>query len=164
MIITHNEQFPPAPFGATRYFSNTPVLSTNAAVPAGCPLTYAMVLNRYDTQMFSIPGWFASRLPGFVMFEVSGYIAVNDSTKTNNCDFFIRYGTAYSNTAPNGYNTSGIVTLSPANYGTWKFFKFAVTGNIPSNGTGKVTININGNNDGTGTNWWVAGLQVRKLQ
>jgi hypothetical protein len=164
MIITHNAQYPPNPFDSTRYFSNTPVLSTNVAVPAGCPLTYAMALNRFDTQMLLPANWFPSRLPGFLMFEVSGYIAANDSTKTNLCQMFIRYGSVYSNSPPNGYDGSQAITFSPADYGTWRFFKVVVNGTIPSNGTGKATININSNNDGTGTNWWVAGLSIRKLQ
>ena len=164
MIITHNAQYPPAPLSATRYYSNTPVLSSNAAVPAGCPLTYAMAVNRYDTQIFLPANWFPSRLPGFVMLEVSGYIAANDGTKTNSCGFFLRWGSAYSNTPPNGYDASAVVNLAPVDYSTWKPFKLVVRGTVPSNGTGMVTVNINSNNDGTGTNWWIAGMTLRKLQ
>ena len=164
MIITHNAQYPPNPFDSTRYFSNTPILSTNAAVPIGCPVTYAMAINTYDTQIDLPANWFPSRLPGFLMIEVSGYIAANDSTKTNNCGMFIRYGSAYSNTPPNGYDGSQAVNFAPADYGTWKPFKIVVKGTIPSNGTGMATVNINSSNTGTGTNWWVAGLSLRKLQ
>lgn len=164
MPITHNIQYPPAIDTSTTYWTSTPTLSSNAAVPTGCPYTYAVQIGRFDFRIYDPLKWFPSRLPGAVTFEISGYAAVNDNTKTNTCDIFIRYGSSYSNTTPNGYDASQVVRLSPANYGTWTFFKFAVNGTIPSNGTGMVTINMNGNNDGTGTNWWVAGLQLRKLQ
>lgn len=164
MIITHNAQYPPNPNSSTSYWSITTQASTNAGVPAGCPLPYATQISRFDFRIASLANWFPSRMPGFVMIEVSGYLAANDSTKTNNCGMFIRYGSAYSNTPPNGYDGSAAINFAPADYATWKPFRIVVRGTIPSNGTGMATVNINSNNDGTGTNWWVAGLSLRKLQ
>lgn len=162
MIITHNLQYPPDPTGSTSYWSNGTQLSSNVGVPAGCPFTYATQVGTYDFRIASNSNWFPSRLPGFVLLEVSGYLIAKDSTQSNNMSMFIRYGTIYSNTAPNGYDGSQALAFAPSAYATWKPFKVAVTGTIPANGTGSVSVNMNANSPGT--EWWIAGLSIRKLQ
>jgi hypothetical protein len=131
-------------------------------VPAGCPLPYATQVDDYDFRIASGADWLPTRLPGFVLLQVSGYLVAKNSSQTNNLSMFLRYGSSYSNTPPNGYTGGSSLVFAPSDYATWRFFTAAVSGTIPANGTGLVTVNMNATS--SGTEWWVAGLSIRKIQ
>jgi hypothetical protein len=151
-------QYPPTPDTALGWAA-TRTISSNAAVPVGCPNSYAIKVPMYDMRFDPMSNFFSTRL-GSQGLIIEGY-AIAESAASSMMDIFIRFGDTYSNTIPNGYNASGIVRLDKTNYTTWKYFRAYVGGTIPSNGTPKVSINMN---SAPSQGWWVSGLTVRQVQ
>ena len=94
------------------------------------------------------------------MIEVQGWAIAVPGFSTN-LSIFARYGNTYTNTLPNGYIATNALTLSRANFSTWTRFKGVTYGNIPSNGTPNVSVNINAS---VNASWFIAGVSTRQLQ
>lgn len=162
MLITNNQQYPPNP-SSGQGWALSPIISSHAVVPAGCPEPYAIQCRPYDL-VFSGGGSFSANFYkarlGFFMIEVQGWAIAVPGFSTN-LSIFARYGNTYTNTLPNGYIATNALTLSRANFSTWTRFKGVTYGNIPSNGTPNVSVNINAS---VNASWFIAGVSTRQLQ